>query len=333
MFDAKGLLSQAAVDLLVVIAETPGLAISGAALSGFHADAGAELIAAGALQLDGFEPVTASLADHDDAVVSVNWSGETGRHGYFSSAVGMVPVEDDVLRRFRLEMVWFLGWIAGQLGFGANARQVDLVPDRLWDLGETWLGERKSARRKTAIYFARRLNEPELIARVQEALRSRAGRPSGAILTTTQEPSLAKMLSVNGCTILPIKACARAGMANFSIDTAVIYTAVHGPKSAHADSPIRVDGEFRVVRVGQREFHFRGDKQRQVIGFLHQKWNEGIGPVSTALMFTELEFPTATRLRDLFKGHDDWKELIGYQEGSCWLRYDDLLAANNVTSD
>ena len=50
-------------------------------------------------------------------------------------------------------------------------------------------------------------------------------------------------------------------------------------------------------------------------------------------MFTELEFPTTTRLRDLFKGRDDWKELIGYQGGSCWLRYDDLLAADKVTSD
>lgn len=333
MSDAKGRLSKAAVDLLVVIAETPSLAISGTALSGFHADAGAELIAAGALQPDGFEPVTTSLADHDDAVVSVKWSGETGRHGYFSSTAGMVAVEDDALRRFRLEIVWFLGWIAVQLGFGASARQIDLVRGRLWDFGDTWLGERKSARRKTAIYLARRLNESETIARVQEALRTRTHRPPGVILTTTQDPDLARMLSVDGWAVLPINTCARAGVADFTIDTAIVYAAAHDARPIRAKSAIQVDGEFRIVQVGQREFRFRGDKRRQVIGFLHQRWKDGHGPVSVALMFAELEFPTSTRLRDLFKGHGDWKELIGYQDGSCWLRYDELLAAENITSD
>ncbi len=79
------------------------------------------------------------------------------------------------------------GFIAGQLGFGTNASQVNLVPGRLWDFGDTWLGERKSARRKTAIYVARRLNQPETMAQVQEVLQARSGRPTGVILTTTQD--------------------------------------------------------------------------------------------------------------------------------------------------
>jgi hypothetical protein len=144
-----------AVDLLLAIAETPDMAISAVALRDYDGGVGSLLVDAGALTPDGFEPVAASQADHDDAVVSLIWNGEKGGYAYFSPAVGLVRVDDDALVRFRLDVSWFLGWIAGQLGFGTNASQVNLVPGQLWDFGDTWLGERKSARRKTAIYVAR----------------------------------------------------------------------------------------------------------------------------------------------------------------------------------
>ncbi len=265
MSNAEARLSQAAVDLLIVIAETPSLAISGTALGNFHVDAGAELIAAGALQPDGFEPVTVSLADHDDAAVSVSWNSETGRHEYFSPTAGMVPVEDDVLRRFRLQMPWLLGWIVEHLGLGAGGRPVDLVSDRLWDLGDVWLGERKGDKRRTAIYFARRLGEPGALTRMHEALRSRAGRPPGVILTSSPTVELGNPAMTGGCAIVPIRTCALAGVAGFSFDAGIIRAAAHGSRPTHARSPVQADAEFRVVRVGNREFRFGGDKQRQVI--------------------------------------------------------------------
>jgi hypothetical protein len=43
-------------------------------------------------------------------------------------------------------------------------------------------------------------------------------------------------------------------------------------------------------------------------------------------MFEELEWANTRRLRDLFKGHAGWQELIGYENGTCWLRCDELLA-------
>jgi hypothetical protein len=43
-------------------------------------------------------------------------------------------------------------------------------------------------------------------------------------------------------------------------------------------------------------------------------------------MSEELEFASASRLRDLFKGHPDWQDLIGQKDGACWLRCDEILA-------
>ena len=92
---------------------------------------GRRCVAAGAIKPDGFEAVAASQADHDDAIVSLTWSSELGGYAYFSPAVGLVRIDDDRLRRFKLDILWFLQWIASHLGFGAGARQVCLIPDRL----------------------------------------------------------------------------------------------------------------------------------------------------------------------------------------------------------
>jgi hypothetical protein len=126
--------------------------------------------------------------------------------------------------------------------------------------------------------------------------------------------------------VLPIIQCAKAGAPQFHLDVSIIYTAAHGLRSVRPRSPVQVDAEFRVVRVGDREFRFRGDKQRQVVEYLYGAWERGERRVSVALMITDLDFPETTRLRDLFKGHPDWKDLIGYEDGACWLRCDELLA-------
>ncbi|HXF88078.1 MAG TPA: hypothetical protein VNK48_06990 [Xanthobacteraceae bacterium] len=332
MSDAMARLSHAAVDLLLTIIETSSMAISGAALDGYHAGAGAELVAVGALEADGFEPMAVSQVDHEDAVVSLAWDGDARRHTYFSPAAGMVAIEDHTLRRLRVRSSWFLDWIARELGFVGAMHSVELVADRLWHLGDVWLGERKAKQQRTAIYVGRRLGEPGAMRRMREALQSRAGRPPGIILTSSPAGIAEDFAGTAMPPILPIIQCAKAGFPQFHLDVSIICTAAHGLRSMRPRSPVQVDAEFRVVRVGDREFRFRGDKQRQVVEYLHRAWEQGEGRVSVAIMFTDLDFPATTRLRDLFRGHRDWKDLIGYEDGACWLRCDELLAGT-VKSD
>jgi hypothetical protein len=88
-------LSFEAVDLLLSIVESPGMAITATALDDFHEEVGPELIAAGAVKPDGFEAVAVSKADHDDAIVSLTWSGELRGYAYFSPTAGLVRIVDD----------------------------------------------------------------------------------------------------------------------------------------------------------------------------------------------------------------------------------------------
>jgi hypothetical protein len=322
-----------AVDLMLSIAETPAMAISSAALADFHVRAGTMLIAAHALKPEGFEAVAISQTDHEDAIVNLIWSSEVSGYAYFNPATGLVRVDDDMLRCHQLDISWFLRWVAGQLGLGPRARQLCLIPNRLWDLGDIWLGEGKRTRRKTTIYVARRLNEPATVTQVVNLLRVHWARPGKVILTTTHDPHLARTLTANSCAVLSINTCARAGMENFELDTAIIYSAAHGLRASYTESSVQAHAEFRDIRIGEREFHFGGDKQREVVGFLYKRWQNGEGRVSTATMFEELGWSNTKRLRDLFKGHSGWQELIGYRAGSCWLRCDELLTRSGMTSD
>ena len=98
------------------------------------------------------------------------------------------------------------------------------------------------------------------------------------ILTTTNDLDLARTIIADTCAVLPIKTCARAGIKHFELDPEIIYSAAHGLRASYSKLPVQADADFRVVRVGDRQFRFRGDKQRQVVGFLVRALAKWRGP-------------------------------------------------------
>ena len=86
---------------------------------------------------------------------------------------------------------------------------------------------------------------------------------------------------------------------------------------------------FRHLWVGEREFKFGGDKRRQIVEYLFNAWDGGEESVSTEVMFADLEYDVSSRMRDIFKGHPDWRDLIETTGGSCRLRIRELLEAES----
>jgi hypothetical protein len=136
-------------------------------------------------------------------------------------------VNDDRLRRYKLDFSWFLRWLAHHLGFGPGAQSMCLIADRLWDLGDIWLGTTKRMRRRTAVYFARRLAEPETITQMAAVLRMHRTRAGKVILTTSKDLAFARTIIADTCAILRVDTCARAGIDGFEVDPEIIYSAVH----------------------------------------------------------------------------------------------------------
>lgn len=105
-----------------------------------------------------------------------------------------------------------------------------------------------------------------------------------------------------------------------------------GPVSRAAD-PVRHAAGFRHFWVGDREFKFSGDKRRQIVEYLFNAWEDGVESVSTEVMFADLEFKSSSRMRDIFKDHEDWRDLIEATGGSCRLRIRELLEEQRARVD
>jgi hypothetical protein len=77
--------------------------------------------------------------------------------------------------------------------------------------------------------------------------------------------------------------------------------------------------DFSSVCVGGETFLFRGTVQQRIIELLYKAWASGSPRVRTQLLLEEAE-AKSRQLRHIFKGHSNWKQLVGYEQGYCWLK-------------
>jgi len=302
------------LDFLLGLLECDPPEVSGAVLVDALPEAGRRLIDCGALRpMSNASLVTCRACDADHPS-EVEFDESVNGYRLFCPDAGWVDVPADDLKRYGANLSWFLTELRREIGIPDHVPAPCLVEQVLWDLGETWLGKRRAT-----ILFGRRLEHLKTLDQVCDALTNRVGRPPGILLTSSN--MLSRHVDVPGRhRIVPLKDCAKAASAGISIDLDILAGVVGGELPLNPDLPIRPSADFRLVRVSDRTFRFRGDKQRQVIEYLYTRWRDGEERVSVATMFEDLEFSPSARLRDLFKGHADWRDLIGYGDGACWLK-------------
>jgi hypothetical protein len=117
-----------------------------------------------------------------------------------------VPAAD--LMRYELDLEWL--WIS------LRARPECLIERILWDLGEA-----RAGMRSWTGLFARRLWIGSNLNRVFEALVTRAGRPPGLVLTTTEGLST-RIEMPGGHQLLPLRDCAHLNSDGLVINHRVI---------------------------------------------------------------------------------------------------------------
>ncbi len=279
----------------------------------------------GALVAGPLSPATVDSSSHDDRPVDLVWDAETKGYRWFSPTAGWVRAGEEDVKVYVLDLDWLIDVLGEGVGIKSRSASYCLVDGHLWDLGETWVGKRK-----ITVLFGRRVGHAETLDRVCDALTHRVGRAPGVLLTSSA--GVTRHTDIPGRhRVVPLHDCLVAGAEEFKLDLHVIAGIVSGGQPLHPDQQIQPSADFRSVRVGDRTFRFRGDKQRQVIEYLYTRWRDGEDRVSSATMLEELEFSDGLRLRDLFKGHHDWRDLIRYADGACWLRCDELLEEQKAT--
>lgn len=294
-----------AVDLLFSVIETPNATISGAVLSDRFGSQAGQLIPAKLLEHRGSELATTSMADHDDAPVSVTWSAEHKGYGYFSPSVGWVTVPDERLAVFGVNFPIVLARMMVGFDIASRAGVGSVVPELLWEIGDARLGRRT---RRVPVWFARRLLDREVWKQVKDAAGRRPMSHIRVLLTSTL-PARLPDEPLSGHLIVSVRDVLDydAGIAVCPDVLAARLDGAHRP-DVRESVYLSPSGQQLIIN-GTVTIAFKADIHITIIRKLVQGFKDGKRFAARDLL--DAAQSNATTLRQAF-GTQRWRELEPY---------------------
>lgn len=309
-------LSRRGGELVLRLLEQSDPVIGGANLATHDPATRQEMLASGAL-LAGQPARSITLFDDEDATprnVDLEWLADREAYGYFTPDGYVVP--DPIgLQSYRLNIDWYLKWLAAELDFAGTAIPFELVKGEAWDLGNLWVS-RKS---KVPILFARRLKHHIVAKKLIDALSGRAGRSGGLILTSSQRsPELA--VWPHRFQVRSVADLLSQDANHFKLDHELI-TGMFSPSSAaHSAERVSLSPDLRSLVIDGKVMNFRGAIQQKIIHLLVESYRKGERlRTSEVLMKAGSQAPDFAKA---FKNNPSWPSLSRYvktKQGSCWI--------------
>ena len=307
--------NRSALALLLRIVAHPQASISGAHID--KVNVGRELVENGLLIPDSNQARSIEIDGEDRELV---WDSDSQTNQYFSTTSGWVTVPDEQLKSYTVDFSRLGEQIRRWMDMPSRIAPMELLPAHCWDLGDTWIH-----RRKVALLFIRRAVQPETLSRLREALIQFPRRKSCLILTDAAPsefgpelpgtPLLVPLLDLFSPSELQIK----------RIDPELLAEVAGVGAAVKTDwSPVYCSEDGGHLRIRDRDFHFGGLIHKQIIRLLYDAWESGSPRLRTAAILEEVEAGKSVRtMSHAFSGcKGDWKSVIGYGEGYCWLLVD-----------
>ena len=244
-----------------------------------------------------------------DQEKDVEWNDDVGGYAYFS-ARGWVKIDANLLRRYRLNTQWVVDQILQALSWPQKTEP--LLDGVLWNCGQSYIGKKR-----VTLFVGRRVAHPEVFTDIQKKLTPRCRSGAHVLLTTSRH--IEPQMSIPGATIIPLVDVLDRQRKHFALDAALVSSILFDQRPDESNKVVLCKANGGKLIINGHSFEFRGDKQRQVVQYLCNKYDAGELPVRIQDMFSDLEFADNTRMQDLFKKHPDWKEAILVSRGSCDL--------------
>jgi hypothetical protein len=246
------------------------------------------------------------------------WDSDSGTHRYFSPAMGWANVPTDRLKSYRVDFDALLAVINRWLQIPTHSSPTNLVSELLWELGETWLG-----RRRVAVLFLRRAGLPKTLSKVHTALQGYPRRGTSLILTDGRPSSYGPDLPGKPMFMymLDLFPPDKAFLDGIDSDALIFDFGVREPRRKW--SPVECGEEGGYLRIHDREYRFSGFTHKRIIRLLHEAWERGEPRLRTASVLEEAESRSRTMSQAFSGCKEDWKEVIGYGDGFCWLKIED----------
>jgi hypothetical protein len=203
-----------ALALLCELCEQDPPVLDGAALAEQLPETARLLIDLGALGRTANATVVNCRACDEPHPAEIEFDDRTRAHRHYCLVSGWVDVPAVDLMRYELDLEWLVNQLSATLNI--KPRPKCLIDGILWDLGEA-----RAGMRSWTGLFGRRLWIDRNLDRVFDALATRAGRPPGLVLTTTEGPS-SRIELPGGHRLLPLNDCAHLSTDRLVIDHRVI---------------------------------------------------------------------------------------------------------------
>ncbi|MBF0400760.1 MAG: hypothetical protein HQL90_08330 [Magnetococcales bacterium] len=287
----------------------------GGNIADFYTDEGKILIDHGFLTEGAIRTVVPDRHNEGAGLVEPVWNEETRTYQYISFDDGYyVDVPEEDLKTYNLEIGRFVRHIQEIAGLSGEPRSV--LKNFLWSIGSFPLGSGKAT-----VFLARRMAAHQSFDDIYDALKRLGGKSPGVVLARdiptgrhVELPHGFRMLSLDDAMIIEVD--------RYRLDMDLLESVLTGVTGEVDDlSPVWASPDYDVVRVNGREFTFTGEKQRQLIGILVRAWQRGEKKCRTQVVLENVEASMkANSLAKFFSGRSDWRDLIGYGGGFCWLK-------------
>lgn len=260
MSDEPPRLSAEAVALLLEVLDLEEPFLNGAMAEMSPGPVGM-LRACGLLVPHGHETVSASLADHDDAPVTLVRSEQAGGLAYFSPSGGLIAVPGARLARHRVEISNTLAAIGADLALPSARTPRPLIEGMLWEIGDARLGKRPA---RVQTWFARRMWHAAVRAQVSAALQARP-YPRDVIILCSSRAARLRGVTLPGTILVPIRdvLAAEDGLA---VSGEILDARMRGVAVAAAPGPLNLSPDGTRLRIhGGEPIVFRSDDHIEAI--------------------------------------------------------------------
>ena len=305
-------IDQNALKLIMAIAGTRDARISAMALDQ-HRAAAKQLLDTGLILRRGSTLAGVAEDDLDDALVRMVDHPIHERYGQLGNAEWQ-DEDDSVVRRiYAMDVLAVARRAVGRIDCSLVAAPVPHLDGAILDFGSARLPRRKA---RLGIWVARGLTTPRRL----EALRELAGRrpADGLRVVIALDPAARLRPSfLRGHEIVALEDVVdhEDGLAVHTESLAARL--LQGPSHK---GPVWVSGDGGVLIVHGRWHQFSGAKQKIAVQVLAGAYLDGDRILPVARILEEAECGSLVRrLKDLFKGHPTWHEVITESGASCWL--------------
>lgn len=288
--------------------------IHGFFLEDHYVQEGHALIDRGILHEGPLNMVIPDRWDDEMDAREVEWNPETRTYQYWTShGGGWVDAPEADMKTYDLDLDWMFRHLGDMVGIDKAVKYREIVPNLIWELGTVWSG-----RRKATVFFSRKLSSSRNFDQVHDGLTQWAGKSSGAVLSLSIPTSRHAVLP-GGHRMLSLQQVIVETASGYEMDMELLQGALQSAHPSLDMGPVVPNADFSSLVVHGREFVFTGGKQKQILEILFRSWRMGNPKCRTRAVLEEIE-SSGHALSHLFNNHPDWKDLIGYAGGFCWLK-------------